>query len=34
MRYWFGWELPRTTVIAELLERRDTTPYDMQDAWF
>ncbi len=33
-RYWFGWELPRTEQLATLLERGDTTPFDMQDAWF
>ncbi len=33
-RYWFGWELTQTVAIAELLERGDTVPYDMQDAWF
>ncbi len=33
-RYWFGWELPRTEQLAELLERADATPFDMQDAWF
>jgi len=33
-RYWFGWELTKTTPLAELLERADSTPYDMQDAWF
>ncbi len=33
-RYWFGWELPRTETLADLLERGDATPFDMQDAWF
>ena len=33
-RYWFGWELPRTVQLGELLERGDATPFEMQDAWF
>ena len=33
-RYWFGWELPRTVQLAELLERADAIPFEMQDAWF
>ena len=33
-RYWFGWELPRTVQLAELLQRGDATPFEMQDAWF
>ncbi len=33
-RYWFGWELPRTVQLAELLERGDATPFEMRDAWF
>ena len=33
-RYWFGWELPRTVQLADLLERADATPFEMQDAWF
>ncbi|MBL0169711.1 MAG: acyl-CoA dehydrogenase [Gemmatimonadaceae bacterium] len=33
-RYWFGWELPRTVPLADLLERADAIPFDMQDAWF
>jgi hypothetical protein len=32
--YWFGWELPRTVQLAELLLRADATPFEMQDAWF
>ncbi len=32
--YWFRWELPRTVQLAELLERADATPFEMQDAWF
>jgi butyryl-CoA dehydrogenase len=33
-RYWFGWELPHTSALADLLERHDPTAFDMQDAWF
>ncbi|MEQ1693648.1 MAG: acyl-CoA dehydrogenase [Gemmatimonas sp.] len=33
-RYWFGWELPRTVQLGELLARADATPFDMQDAWY
>ena len=33
-RYWFGWELPRTVQLAELLSRADAVPFEMQDAWF
>ena len=33
-RYWFGWELPRTVQLAELLERADATPFEMQPNWF
>jgi butyryl-CoA dehydrogenase len=32
--YWFGWELPRTVQLAELLLRADATPFEMQDTWF
>ncbi len=32
--YWFGWELPRTEQLAELLVRGDATPFEMQDGWF
>jgi alkylation response protein AidB-like acyl-CoA dehydrogenase len=32
--YWFGWELPRTVQLAELLMRADATPFEMRDAWF
>lgn len=34
MRYWFGWELPRTVQLCELLERGDANPFEMQDAWY
>lgn len=33
-RYWFGWELPRTEQLAQLLVRGDATPFEMQDGWF
>ena len=33
-RYWFGWELPKTVHLADLLQRADATPFEMQDAWF
>jgi butyryl-CoA dehydrogenase len=33
-RYWFGWELTKTAPLAELLERADAVPYEMQNAWF
>jgi hypothetical protein len=33
-RYWFGWELTKTAPLADLLERGDAVPYEMQDAWF
>ncbi len=33
-RYFFQWELPEITPQAELLERFDSVPLEMQDAWF
>jgi butyryl-CoA dehydrogenase len=33
-RYWFGWELPLTEQLAELLVPGDATPFEMQDGWF
>ena len=33
-RYWYGWELPRTVQLGDLLARGDATPFEVQDAWF
>ncbi|HEX5361393.1 MAG TPA: acyl-CoA dehydrogenase [Fluviicoccus sp.] len=33
-RYFFQWELPETTIMADLLTRLESTPLDMRDAWF
>jgi len=33
-RYYFQWELPEIYPQAELLQRFDRAPLDMQDAWF
>lgn len=33
-RYYIEWELPQVHQQAELLQRFDTTPFDMQDAWY
>jgi butyryl-CoA dehydrogenase len=33
-RYFFRWELPKTSPMLDLLDSIDTTPLDMRDAWF
>ena len=33
-RYFFRWELPKTSPQFDLLASRDTTTLDMRDAWF
>jgi len=33
-RYYFQWELPEIYPQAELLQRFDRAPLDMQDSWF
>ncbi len=33
-RYFFGWELPRTTAWFDLLASGDRTPQEMRPDWF